>query len=78
MKNLLKITAIIAYIMLLVMCCCMFVKSLQFEPRLPLTNNYKMNVEVTKDSTLNKQGRRELNRLIYFLQKTKKEEYAEG
>ena len=78
MKYLLKITAIIAYIMLLVMCCIMFVKSCQFEPRLPLINDYKLNVEVTQDSTLSKRGKQELYSLIYFLQKTKKEEYAEG
>ena len=81
MKNwqcVLKITAIIAYIILLVMCCCMFFKSLKFEPRLPLTNNYKLSVEVTGDSVLNNNDRLELDSLKQILQKSKKEEYAEG
>lgn len=58
--------------MLLVMCCIMFVKSCQFEPRLPSINDYKLNVEVTQDSTLSKRGKQELYSLIYFLQKQRK------
>lgn len=60
------------------MCCCMFFKSLKFEPRLPLTNNYKLSVEVTGDSVLNNNDRLELDSLKQILQKSKKEEYAEG
>ena len=56
----------------------MFCKSLQYEPRLPLTNNYKILVKVDNDSLLDKQSRKELDGLKKFLQKTKKEEYAEG
>lgn len=53
-------------------------QSLKFEPRLPLTNNYKLSVEVTGDSVLNNNDRLELDSLKQILQKSKKEEYAEG
>lgn len=60
------------------MCCFMFKESYDFKPRLPLANNYTISVNVTKDSSLNVESSKELDSLKCLLQKSKKEEYAEG
>ena len=60
------------------MCCIMFKESYDYKPRLPLINNYTISLNVDKDSMLNKQSSEKLDSLKCLLQKSKKEEYAEG
>ena len=60
------------------MCCIMFKESYDYKPRLPLINNYTISLNVDKDSMLNMQSSEKLDSLKCLLQKSKKEEYAEG
>ena len=78
MKKFFIAFSVIVYVLLLVMCCIMFIKSCDYKPELPLTNNYTISVNVTKDSSLNVQSSKELDSLKCLLQNSKKEVYAEG
>lgn len=78
MKKLFITFSVVVYVLLLVMCCFMFKESYDFKPRLPLTNDYTISVRVTNDSLLNKQSCEELDSFKHLLQKSKKQEYAEG
>lgn len=74
-----KYVIIMVYLMLLIICCIMFVKSATFEPRLPMTNDYTVYLKVTdKDSTLSLKSRAELDSLVLLLEKSEKQKYAEG
>lgn len=78
MKKFFIAFSVIVYVLLLAMCCIMFIKSCDYKPELPLTNNDTISVNVTKDSSLNVQSSKELDSLKCLLQKSKKEVYAEG
>ena len=78
MKKFFIAFSVIVYVLLLAMCCIMFIKSCDYKPELPLTNNDTISVNVTKDSSLNVQSSKELDSLKCLLQKSKKEIYAEG
>lgn len=78
MKKLFIAFSVIVYVLLLTMCCIMFKESYDYKPRLPLINNYTISLNVDKDSMLNMQSSEKLDSLKCLLQKSKKEEYAEG
>lgn len=79
MKNILTIISILAYLFILVMCCCMFCRSVNYEPTIPVTNDYKVSLIVAdKDTLLDDNSRKELDSLKALLLKLPKEEYADG
>lgn len=74
-----KLTTIIIYLILLSFCGFMFIKTIDYEPRLPMTQDYSVYLKVTdQDSVLSSKARTELDSLIHLLGKSEKQQYVEG
>lgn len=79
MGCIIKSFASIAFILILVMCCIMFCRSIYFEPRLPMTHNYTLVLKVVdNDTVLCPKSRVELDSLVRALSKSEAEKYQEG
>lgn len=69
----------IVYVIILAMCMFMCYETATYEPRMPLTSDYKVSLIVSdKDTLLNERYKKELDSLKLLLLKHPKQQYAEG